>query len=169
MGRVLCWSNLKFIKGRRSPVHQPALGLGGFLRWVFVFPSIGRPHSLAFIRSVACRGIDADESNAYGLSARSAKFLDLPDQIANDSINLFDHSLRENLRLCANLDIRDFTSCHEQPGFSHGYCRRHQLPEFAITTATRSADRRLARLTTRSCACTRETSLVEQFSATKSS
>jgi len=64
----------------------------------------------------------------------------LSNQIANDSVNPFDHRFCRNLCLRADLDISHLPTRNKKAGFDYGNRRRHQFSECAIAPAAGPAD-----------------------------
>jgi len=80
--------------------------------------------------------IDPNEANADWVSPSTSKYVGLPDQVADNPVNLLDHGFGENLRLGTNLDVRDRAARDNETSFHNGHCSRYELSEGAVTAST---------------------------------
>lgn len=82
---------------------QPALGLLCFLDWMRKPRcSVRTKRAILFVRSAYFRVVDANDTYTEGISALLKVFC-LPAKIAHDTIDLFDHCLRQDFRFGSDL------------------------------------------------------------------
>jgi hypothetical protein len=132
--------NEKLVELGQGLFSQALLGGGGFLDRVLVFLPIGWPGAFGFVRRVSLSAVDPDEGHANGVPAGPAELLNLPHQVANNAIYLFDHGLGEDLCFGADLNIGDLAAGHPQTFFGHRNRGRHKLAKRGITAPRGLAD-----------------------------
>ena len=79
---------------------------------MLVLFAIRWPGSFTFARSINGGEIYPDDADANWNSTSFAKLIDLPQQIADHPVYLFDHCFGQNLGFSPDLNIRDVTAEH---------------------------------------------------------
>ncbi len=101
---------------RGRAANQPTLGIGRFLDRVPVPSAVRRPCDISFLRRIPVCEIYPCDSGADRRTAGSAEMFDLPRQIADYPVDLFDHGFGEDLDLDPDLDGRDLAALDDEAG-----------------------------------------------------
>lgn len=119
---------------RSYVLSDPTLCFGVLLNGVSVTTSPGcEKFSSSFIREVMWSLVDTYDCDADGIATLRFEYHRLILQIIDNTINLFDHCLCENLGLNADFNGSNRPSTHCQPGFVGHWNMRQSLSETSVS------------------------------------
>ncbi len=135
--------NHELVKSWRSALTQPGTRIFGFLNRIFVLASVGWKRPVPFVRSVLLSEIYTHDSDADCLPASSLEFFSLPDQIANYSVDLFDHRFGQYFGLHSDFDCRYRTTRHGVPFICDRLGNRNTFTKRPVAPPSWNTDREI--------------------------
>jgi hypothetical protein len=131
----------KLIEDRTCVPVETIKRIGCLLDRVLVLSPVGEELSCSFERPVLRGPVDTNDADTNGTGITAFELFDLAMEIANDSVDLLDHGLRENLGFGANFQRRDRATPNRESWNDDGFDIRNNLAEGAVTATSPHARR----------------------------
>ncbi len=92
------------------------------------------------------RMIDSNESNTYRVTTASLELFNLPNKIANNSIDLLDHSLCQYLRFGFNFDRCNGSASNKKALLNNCHSAGYDLSKGTISSASWFSNRKVTEI-----------------------